>query len=225
MTTTDPVLASLHAAVCANPEDLEVRQVLADYLEEIGDTERAEFIRVQIELAKPFIEPDDVRLLCRRERVLLDDFKLDMWQAFASWAPSNWTMTAHAHEMKFRVGVKEWTQDIWCWIRRGFPEEVECSESNWLAHGPAIVRAHPIRRVVLTDKEPQETEFLEEISFDWWTHAEGPDHAGVPWVLGHNDLWKALVMRRFPTRQAALDALSSVAIKWARRKAGMEEVK
>ena len=225
MTTTDPVLASLHAAVVANPEDLVVRLVLADYLEEVGEADRAEFIRVQIELAKPFIEPDDARLLCRRERVLLHDFKLDMWQAFASWTPSNWTMTTHAHEMKFRVGVKEGTQDIWCWVRRGFLEEAECLESDWLTHGPAIVQEHPIRRVVLVDKEPHPANICGVTKFDWWTNMYDRELSNIFWVAEYIDLWNAIIRPRFATRQAALDALSSVAIKWARRKAGMEEVK
>jgi uncharacterized protein (TIGR02996 family) len=39
-------------AICAKPEDDTPRLVYADWLEEQGDTDRAEFIRVQCELEK-----------------------------------------------------------------------------------------------------------------------------------------------------------------------------
>jgi uncharacterized protein (TIGR02996 family) len=44
--------ADLLAAILANPDDDNVRLVYADWLQEHGDDARAEFIRVQIELAK-----------------------------------------------------------------------------------------------------------------------------------------------------------------------------
>jgi len=43
---------ALHAAVCANPDDDTPRLVFADWLQEHGEEERAEFIRVQIELER-----------------------------------------------------------------------------------------------------------------------------------------------------------------------------
>lgn len=52
MTDTDPTYAALLAAVVARPEDDAPRLIMADWLEENGDEARAEFIRVQCELAK-----------------------------------------------------------------------------------------------------------------------------------------------------------------------------
>jgi uncharacterized protein (TIGR02996 family) len=49
MTERDALLA----AVCENPDNDTLRLVFADWLEENGDPERAEFIRVQVELASP----------------------------------------------------------------------------------------------------------------------------------------------------------------------------
>jgi uncharacterized protein (TIGR02996 family) len=43
---------ALHAAVCATPDDDTPRLVFADWLQEHGEEERAEFIRVQIEAAR-----------------------------------------------------------------------------------------------------------------------------------------------------------------------------
>ena len=39
-------------AICENPEDDTVRLVYADWLDENGDADRAEFIRVHCELAR-----------------------------------------------------------------------------------------------------------------------------------------------------------------------------
>ena len=46
-----PDETALLAAVCAAPEDDAPRLVMADWFDEHGDPERAEFIRVQIQLA------------------------------------------------------------------------------------------------------------------------------------------------------------------------------
>jgi uncharacterized protein (TIGR02996 family) len=61
-------------AVCENPDDDLPRLVFADWLEEHGEPDRAEFIRVQCELARGAAfgpRADELRL---RERQLLDEF-------------------------------------------------------------------------------------------------------------------------------------------------------
>jgi len=52
---------ALIAAVCAAPDDDLPRLVLADWLDEHGESERSEFIRVQVEIAKgpPAPQPDE----------------------------------------------------------------------------------------------------------------------------------------------------------------------
>lgn len=60
-----PEYRALLAAVCAAPDDDLPRMVLADWLEENGEGERAEWIRVQVERAKT---PDRAECdRCRRE--------------------------------------------------------------------------------------------------------------------------------------------------------------
>ena len=88
----DPALL---AAVLADPDDDAPRLVLADWLEENGFTERAEFIRVQIELAR--MEGDDPRrpAFARRECALRG----------AQWS-------------KLREEVSRWLPDVDC--QRGF---------------------------------------------------------------------------------------------------------
>lgn len=57
MPTTHPDAIALLAAIVANPAEDTPRLMYADLLQEEGDEERAEFIRVQVELAR--IAPDD----------------------------------------------------------------------------------------------------------------------------------------------------------------------
>jgi uncharacterized protein (TIGR02996 family) len=64
----DPRQAFLEA-ICAAPDDDAPRLVYADWLEEHGDPERAEFIRAQIELAKPPARGSRTRQLMLERRV------------------------------------------------------------------------------------------------------------------------------------------------------------
>src|SRR5437762_1438584 len=63
--------ATFLAAILAGPDDDGPRLVYADWLEEHGDTERSEFIRVQIELAHTPVEEGRAGILRRREAELL----------------------------------------------------------------------------------------------------------------------------------------------------------
>lgn len=47
--------------------------------------------------------------------------------------------------------------DVWwtAWtFRRGFLASIECDLADWLHHGPALVREHPLERVAIRDREP-----------------------------------------------------------------------
>ena len=59
------------ATILENPDDDAPRLVFADWLDEHGDSERAEFIRVQIELAHGPTEAHRRSFLKRREKDLL----------------------------------------------------------------------------------------------------------------------------------------------------------
>jgi len=61
----------LLAAVCANPDDDAPRLAYADYLEGHGEPERAEFIRIQVELAQLTPWDRKTKLNRFRERLLL----------------------------------------------------------------------------------------------------------------------------------------------------------
>lgn len=116
---------ALLKAVLANPEDDAVRLVYADWLQEEGDGARAEFIRVQIELARRFrFDPERLPLL-RRERELLE-----------------------RHEA-------EWTKPIAaisraCVFRRGFVDAVAVGGAKLLSHGRKLFDKAPVRHVKAT---------------------------------------------------------------------------
>src|SRR6187397_1813565 len=61
---------ALLAAVCALPDDDTTRLVFADWLEENGEPERAEFIRVQCEAARLTAADDRREALVTRARQL-----------------------------------------------------------------------------------------------------------------------------------------------------------
>jgi uncharacterized protein (TIGR02996 family) len=156
MTTLDDLLR----AILADPADDGARLAYADRLEEEGQTERAEFLRVQCELAQREADGRD-RSECswggtcccrshelgRRERELLVE---------------------HYSEWLGHVGrlLPVWHKDHgYCWAapggghvtpdsRCGFVHAITCSCADWLAHGPAVVAAQPVTAVRLSDKRP-----------------------------------------------------------------------
>lgn len=65
--TGDPTLAQLMAAIVANPDEDTPRLEYADRLQELGDDDRAEFIRVQVELANG--DPCDAEKMPDRHEV------------------------------------------------------------------------------------------------------------------------------------------------------------
>ena len=71
MTAPPPELAALLAACRARPADDLPRLVLADWLDEHGQPERAEFVRVQVELSHPTADTERTALLKHTERRLL----------------------------------------------------------------------------------------------------------------------------------------------------------
>ena len=148
------------AAILANPDDDVPRLVYADYLDERGDP-RGEFIRVQCELAAwPVERCDSIYPGCSvsngrvvghdhkcpmaarqsRERELLETYMPPQSAAFA------WSQPIH----ETGIALGRWWPDVFT-FRRGFVESIRCSLSNWLAHGPAILAACPIREVVCAE--------------------------------------------------------------------------
>jgi uncharacterized protein (TIGR02996 family) len=117
---------SLLRAILEEPDDDGVRLVYADWLEEHGDVDRAEFIRVQLDLARGDPRPNVLRRLRERERVLLREHEL------------RWTAPLHGLVQRAR-------------FRRGFPECVTVGADEFLAQADALFRLAPVRHLILTE--------------------------------------------------------------------------
>ena len=151
------------AAICAEPaEDLH-RLVYADWLEDQGESDRAAFIRVQVELApweskSSSFEPPHLPALRRRERQLLKAH-------FGEWTdPLPEELVTKPCESCLEQSPDWETNAVECRrcdstglvldedrveFRRGFVEELAPPAALWIEHGDAILKANPIREVRL----------------------------------------------------------------------------
>jgi uncharacterized protein (TIGR02996 family) len=152
--------------VLANKENDGPRLLYADIAEREGDPDRAEFVRVQIELAKvmkqlgleEFTAPpgDDCDHpwceLRRRERKLLAVVGYDLVNA-----PQVWPVSMTIGRGDTGDGTGRLT------IRRGFVERWQLAAESWLEYADAILAAQPVERVRLTT----EVLFTNLVTPDW----------------------------------------------------------
>jgi uncharacterized protein (TIGR02996 family) len=111
-------------AISETPDDDTPRLVYADWLEENGDGDRAEFIRVQVQLACRAEDDPRRPALKLRERALLTRHE-------ATWAGP------------FRGRVESWQ------FRRGFVEQITTGAAKFLTQTEHLFRLAPIRHVRL----------------------------------------------------------------------------
>lgn len=119
MTEHDAFLAD----ILENPEDDAPRLIYADWLDERGESERAEFIRVQCALAREPLDHPDYPRWQQREAQLQP-------RAY-SWAGP----------------LTEWC--VQCVFRRGFIEMIEIEASTFLSRAQEIIDFAPVRSVKL----------------------------------------------------------------------------
>jgi uncharacterized protein (TIGR02996 family) len=262
---------ALLRAVLAAPADDLPRLVLADWLEEHGQPERAEFVRVQCEVERLRVSDcglsveashERFEALRRRERKLLPVVR----ERF---------MTALVGETGVRLPSPEGTAVVLMCeaaeFRRGFVEAVSCPLAAFVGEecgrcggsgvaegadrpfeyeghgtwpgpcpGPckgdrnyrvggcaaALAASQPVTRVALTDREPDGSDNGNHPPFAYYLDALRLQYEpGAPIIpaelfdlLGGN-LSPHRSWRDFPTRAAALDALSAACITYARRAA------
>jgi uncharacterized protein (TIGR02996 family) len=142
---TDATLAALLRDVLDAPDDDGARLRYADRLDELGEPERAEFIRLD---CLRWREWPDFRLSGNWERHFTDagrkltavERRIDE----LSGADDGVCLRCDWHAPVPHVG--------WDWqIRRGFVESVTCTAADFLTHADAILAAHPVRKVRLTE--------------------------------------------------------------------------
>jgi uncharacterized protein (TIGR02996 family) len=110
-------------ANCAAPDDGAARLVFADWLDEQGDPDRAEFIRVQCAKARLAKPDDDFWPLGDREITLLD-----------------------AHGTSWRDELAPALRGLWYCFERGFAESA-IDAQHLTAHGHAIAEGPPLARL------------------------------------------------------------------------------
>ena len=231
MTTVSPAETALLRAILDDPRDDAARLIYADRLEEIGEEERAEFVRVQLALAGMEDCPTSERepfsfILCRlgcerctlrlREVELLEApvtsrFDGDM-NCAEGWSggtrKSHWGIAAFKDLQKTGLLYKgnDGRRPLEWELRRGFVAAVTCTCRDWEAHGPRIVAAQPVETVVLADLRSAWHD--REPGFPGWCDAT---RRISPWSFH----------AYYPTEEACRAAVQDAALRWARREAGL----
>lgn len=166
--------------IIANPADDGLRLIYADWCEDNGQAERAEFIRVQIELHRGYrVDPTtreymesgeyDNAMILYRVHEATWKANLDKRQCalFRDSGPKWWNGLPGSYRATVEADISIQTAEGWNYlVRRGFVSEVKCHMSLWLDHGKDICAMHPVERVVITDREPLTMRFGK----GWWCH-------------------------------------------------------
>lgn len=110
-------------AILEAPDDDGPRLIYADWLDEHGRHDRAEFIRLQVEAARlPACQQAESML--KRAEQLLDGQDV-------SWCPT----------LGYMIGVAGW--------RRGFIDSLSAEVRSWLRHGRSLRSEQPLRHLSL----------------------------------------------------------------------------
>jgi uncharacterized protein (TIGR02996 family) len=160
LTTPVPALPDSYLrAILAHPEDDGPRLVAADWWDERGAAERAEFVRVQCELAKfervpgrPPGGPELLGWLAGRHE------EFAFMAAFLGNGPCRCERCLRRRERELLAGSRgKWLDFPITWhvgidfqYRRGFFEVAALTAADFLACADALLAACPLRRVRLT---------------------------------------------------------------------------
>lgn len=191
-----------------------------------GDVDRAEFIRVQVEVNRAHTckcAPDFFgRPACQvcsqtlplhyRNRDLL----IQLCDLFRPNTGHSWATLFHMPNGDVPGSH----------VRRGFVQGVYCSLNRWLEHGPALVSLHPVERGTLSDREPMR---LRGYSPELWGWAWAKDSC-TDLFREHPDclprsLWEYVCLfspdelTHYNSPKQAMDALSAGCLAWARDEA------
>lgn len=226
MLTTHPTADALLATILADPAADAPRLIYADWLEENGESDRAEFIRLGIEIASLETRAGEGTLvelaggryvaLRRREREL--EWQTALWGADLPLpaVPKN----GHCVWRRGFVAEVRTTAALWCGgpcqrcngdgLSTGPPESRRCPRCSGTGrvggHGPAISGVQPVESVTLTGIEIEWVD--REPGFNGWRCPQPS-----PWNDGYN--------RWHPTEESALESECAKALGWARSRAGL----
>jgi uncharacterized protein (TIGR02996 family) len=140
---------ALLRGVIAEPDDDAPRLVYADWLDESGDADRAEFVRLQLRLAR--MDPGDPARPAglARERELLAARAGAWLKPFVRWLHAPWKgLTPNRPRWAFR---------------RGFLEHVTLDVEGFEKHAKSLLNAAPVREAWFPDCEGDDLEALGEV--------------------------------------------------------------
>lgn len=170
-------------AVIAQPLNMDVRRVYADWLEEQGDP-RADFIRVQFELAQLRTRSREstsaVAALQTREKALLQKhgrYWNGLLHRFLARTPL-------AHAVGRRQPIRSWR------YRRGFVEDLRVTAQAFLDHPEILFSLGPIQCVRLREVS---SEAFQSILHSAQFHITPEVHISMPWF--REPEMRALVQR------------------------------
>lgn len=221
MTMTDRERGFLDA-VLADPSDDFPRLVYADWLEDEGRTERAEFIRQAIRYPHAAFA---------RLTSSVDPF------ALLGLTPGQPVQVGFGSSVQWRTWMWGETDDFGCVIQdlgrrldyredRGFVSGLRCTLADFMTHAGAIFAAAPVEEVTITDRHPgHDTRGYQ----GWWGTDDlvvGGDNIPLRlhafllpspfWQRGNEDRWTW-----YRSEAEAIAALSLACIAYARDKAGL----
>jgi len=203
----------LFDAVLESPEDGQLRLICADWFEEHGDADRAEFVRLQCSLAGVL---NDLPLYAEGFDPWQREARLPLWRRFLETAASGvprapelvresgllqsnrrrWNGALHRRLAKTplagwvgsrRCGIRGWA------YRRGFVEAVACTPEAWHDHGHLLRRAlGPIRYLRLHVYDAR-------ITASWWDL----DLGGLEVVAVEGEVLAGIALRSLLTAENA----------------------
>lgn len=127
---------ALLQAVCENPGCDTARLVFADWFDENGQGDKAEFIRLQIELAKPWSEDTGECWQCRCGRV----------GGQHTNGPCRCSADFRAKRKREKNFLANYVQKEFITVTRGFVSGIKCSSFEWLKIAPDIAW-HPLQTI------------------------------------------------------------------------------
>ncbi len=218
--------AALIRTILLAPGDDAPRLTYADWCDDNGQVERAEFIRVQIELAR-LPNPAAFGIECEHGH------------DFCPICDGRWiALNRREQELHGQTTAGEWSgmpEEIcnippitWNFMR-GFVESIKLPTNSFLRHAAAIFAAQPVTSVRLTDREHYQDLSDYESDYPWcWSHANralGQTYDSSPHWLPP-ELFLRLpggefITKCFGTESQARTALSAACVSYGRRLAGL----
>ncbi len=168
---------ALLAAILDNPTDDSPRLIFADFLDENGQEERGEFIRIQIALKDatdcpawcPGPDGCETALLRHRAKELTA-----MWWVHWAFGPpitsGGWPMTLVGGWGCENISSGHY-QYQYLTFQRGFVETIHCTVGDLTRCGSVLVASQPIRVIHLTDVKERIEIVPPGIDHDWQAYA------------------------------------------------------